>query len=183
MGWLSKANASVQAGAWPAIDYQKTRLGGSEGRRPATSIVAAAAGRVRRSFRLTPSGRFATFGGKCPQGTRFPPSPPSCIPNSRCLPQSFDLEKASRACAGQAARFQRAACLADMCGGFGSLAEQGFPARFPGRAAGAGETCSVGKDRQRRAFSTGVHAGAWPAISISHSAVAVAANVSSSIIQ
>ena len=25
-----------------------------------------AAGRVRRSFRLTPSGRFATFGGKCP---------------------------------------------------------------------------------------------------------------------
>ena len=41
-----------------------------------------------------------------------------------------------------------------MCGGFGSLAEQGFPARFPGRAVGAGETCPVGKDRQRRAFST-----------------------------
>ena len=35
-------------------------------RRSATSIVATAAGRVRRSFRLTPSGRFATFGGKCP---------------------------------------------------------------------------------------------------------------------
>ena len=37
-------------------------------RRPATSIVAAAAGRVRRSFRLTPSGRFATFGGNSPLG-------------------------------------------------------------------------------------------------------------------
>ena len=35
-------------------------------RRSATSIVATAAGRVHRSFRLTPSGRFATFGGKCP---------------------------------------------------------------------------------------------------------------------
>ncbi len=81
-------------------------------------------------------------------------SPPSCIPNSRCLPQIFDLEKASRARAGQAARFQRAACLADMCGGFGSLAQQGFPARFPGRAESAGETRSVGKDRRRRAFST-----------------------------
>ena len=72
-------------------------------------------------------------------------SPPSCIPNSRCLPQIFDLEKASRARAGQAALFQRAACLADMCGGFGSLAQQGFPARFPGRAESAGETRSVGK--------------------------------------
>ncbi len=81
-------------------------------------------------------------------------SPPSCIPNSRCLPQIFDLEKASRARAGQAARFQRAACLADMCGGFGSLAQQGFPARFPGRAESVGETRSVGKDRRRRAFST-----------------------------
>ena len=63
-------------------------------------------------------------------------SSPSCIPNPRCLPQIFDLEKASRASAGQAARFQRAACLADICGGFGSLARQGFPARFPGRPAG-----------------------------------------------
>ena len=35
-------------------------------RRSATSIVAAAAGRARRSFRLTPSGRFVTSGGKCP---------------------------------------------------------------------------------------------------------------------
>ena len=33
----------------------------------------------------------------------------------------------------------------DMCGGFGSLAQQGFPARFPGRAESAGETRSVGK--------------------------------------
>ena len=33
----------------------------------------------------------------------------------------------------------------DMCGGFGSLARQGFPARFPGRAESAGETRSVGK--------------------------------------
>ena len=37
-------------------------------RRSATSIVATAAGRVRRSFRLTPSGRFATFGGNSPLG-------------------------------------------------------------------------------------------------------------------
>ena len=42
----------------------------------------------------------------------------------------------------------------DMCGGFGSLAQQGFPARFPSRAESAGETRSVGKDRRRRAFST-----------------------------
>ena len=40
--------------------------------------------------------------------------------------------------------FRRAAALqavfesSGMCGGFGSLAQQGFPARFPGRAAGAG---------------------------------------------
>ena len=49
-----------------ASDCQKTLWGGSEGRRSATSIVAAGAGRAHRSFRLTPSGRFATFGGKCP---------------------------------------------------------------------------------------------------------------------
>ena len=42
----------------------------------------------------------------------------------------------------------------DMRGGFGSLAQQGFPARFPGRAPGAGETCPVGKGRQRRPFPT-----------------------------
>ena len=39
---------------------------GLEGRRSATSIVAVIAGRAHRSFRLTPPGRFATFGGKCP---------------------------------------------------------------------------------------------------------------------
>ena len=44
-------------------------------RSSATSIVAAGANHARRSFRLTPSGRFATFGGKCPLGTRFPPFP------------------------------------------------------------------------------------------------------------
>ena len=42
----------------------------------------------------------------------------------------------------------------DMRGGFGSLAQQGFPARFPGRAPGAGETCPGEKGRQRRPFST-----------------------------
>ena len=46
----------------------KNLMGGSEGRRPATSIVAADAGRAHRSFRLTPSGRFATFGGNSPLG-------------------------------------------------------------------------------------------------------------------
>ena len=35
-------------------------------RRSATSIFAASAGRAHRLFRLTPPGRFATFGGKCP---------------------------------------------------------------------------------------------------------------------
>ena len=50
--------------------------GGSEGPRgPGRSIVAVGAGRALRSFRSPPSGRFATFGGKCPQGTRFPPVP------------------------------------------------------------------------------------------------------------
>ena len=33
----------------------------------------------------------------------------------------------------------------DMRGGFVRLAQQGFPARFPGRAESAGETRSVGK--------------------------------------
>src|SRR5699024_9955231 len=42
----------------------------------------------------------------------------------------------------------------DMRGGFGSLAQQGFPARFPGRAPGAWETCPGEKGRQRRPFST-----------------------------
>jgi len=42
----------------------------------------------------------------------------------------------------------------DMCISLGSLAQQGFLAGFPGRTKGAGKTCSVGKDRQRRAFST-----------------------------
>ena len=42
----------------------------------------------------------------------------------------------------------------DMCGEFESLAQQGFPGRFPGRAESAGETRSVGKDHRRRAFST-----------------------------
>ena len=38
----------------------------------------------------------------------------------------------------------------DMRGGFGSLAQQGFPARFPGRASGAGETCPGEKGRRSR---------------------------------
>ena len=61
------------------------------------------------------------------QEVRRARGPSECIPNPRFLLQIFDLEKESRASAGQAARFQRAACLADMRGGFGSLA----PARLP----------------------------------------------------
>ena len=49
--------------------------GGLEGRSSATSIFAAAAGRVRRSFRLTPSGRFATFGRQQPTGLALPSVP------------------------------------------------------------------------------------------------------------
>ena len=49
----------------PASGCQITIWGGLEDRRCGSSIVASAAGCVRRSFRLTPSGRFATFGGKC----------------------------------------------------------------------------------------------------------------------
>ena len=44
--------------------------------------------------------------------------------------------------------------LSDMCGEVGSLAQQGFLAGFHGRTKGAVKTCFVGKDRQRRAFST-----------------------------
>ena len=39
----------------------------------------------------------------------------------------------------------------DMCGGFGSLAQQGFLARFPGRAAGAGgkrQSCGLLREAQ-----------------------------------
>jgi len=39
-----------------------------------------------------------------------------------------------------------------MCVSFGSLAQQGFLAGFPGRTEGAGKTCFGGKDRRRRAF-------------------------------
>ena len=76
-----------------------------------------------------------------PSGGLESRSSPKCIPNPRCLPQIFDLEKASRASAGQAARFQRAACLADMRGGFGSLA----PARLPyaGRRLRRREACAL----------------------------------------
>ncbi len=42
-----------------ALRLSKNLMGGSEGRRSATSIVAADAGRALRSFRLTPPGRFA----------------------------------------------------------------------------------------------------------------------------
>ena len=42
----------------------------------------------------------------------------------------------------------------DMRGGFGSLAQQGFPARFPGRAPGAGETCPGDKGPRSRPLST-----------------------------
>ena len=84
-------------------------------------------------------------------------SSPSCIPNPRCLPQIFDLEKASRASAGQAARFQRAACLADMRGGFGSLAPARLPyaASRPGalrRRARGKRRNPGGKDRRQPSF-------------------------------
>jgi len=42
----------------------------------------------------------------------------------------------------------------DMRVSFGSLAQQGFLAVFPGRVFGAGENGFGGKDRPRRAFST-----------------------------
>ena len=42
----------------------------------------------------------------------------------------------------------------DMRGGFGSLAQQGFPARFPGRAPGAGETYPGDKGPRSRPLST-----------------------------
>ena len=42
----------------------------------------------------------------------------------------------------------------DMRGGFGSLAQQGFPARFPGRAPGAGETCPGDKGPRSQPLST-----------------------------
>ena len=85
-------------------------------------------------------------------------SSPKYIPNPRCLPQIFDLEKASRASAGQAARFQRAACLADMRGGFGSLAPARLPyaASRPGalrRRARGKRRNPGGKDRRKPSFS------------------------------
>ena len=47
--------------------------------------VAAGAGRARRSFRCPAAGRFATSGGKCPQGTRFP----SRLPGFGAAPQAL----------------------------------------------------------------------------------------------
>ena len=77
--------------------------GGSEGPRgPGRSIVAVGAGRALRSFRSPPSGRFATFGGKCPQGTRFPPVPSECIRIARLSPVA---QSSRRALAAPSARF------------------------------------------------------------------------------
>lgn len=47
--------------------------------------VAAGAGRARRSFRCPAACRFATFGGKCPLGTRFP----SRLPGFGAAPQAL----------------------------------------------------------------------------------------------
>ncbi len=66
-------------------------------------------------------------------------SSPKYIPNPWFLLQIFDLEKESRASAGQAARFQRAACLADMRGGFGSLASARQP--YAGRRPASRRLC------------------------------------------
>ena len=206
----------------------KNLMGGSEGCRSATSIVAADAGRALRSFRLTPPGRFGPFGAKCPgcsiirtfltvvlmvslprygslchlrwqqptglalpsapQGTRFPPSPPNeiriqrhvrwirkpCAARFRLLTNTFrEVWRARRpskvdsyrpalpggrgVCAPGRKHFlsiwRKRPPWADFFDKL-SLAQQGFLARFPGRAAGAGETCPGGKDRRRRAFST-----------------------------
>ena len=105
--------------------------------------LVARSGAYRRAALSAPAVR--RFGGLA--------GPPSCIPNPRFLLQIFDLEKESRASAGQAARFQRAACLADMRGGFGSLA----PARLPyaGRRRLSRRMAQPGgKGRRRRTFST-----------------------------
>jgi len=48
-----------------------------------------------------------------------------------------------------------------MCGGFGSLAQQGFLAEFTGRAEGAGEPCFGGKDRAA-SFFDGLSRGTHP---------------------
>ena len=53
------------------------------GQTPGRSIFAEGAGRAHRSFRSPPSGRFATFGGKCPQGTRFPSVPQIPVPQHK----------------------------------------------------------------------------------------------------
>ena len=152
-------------------DCQKTLWGGSEGRRSATSIVAADAGRALRSFRLTPPGRFGPFGAKCPGCSIIRTFLTVVLMVS--LPRSGSLchlrwqqpTGLARPSAPQGWRFpprhrahtslrplRMKSESSDMRGGFGSLAQQG--SRFPGRAAGAGETCPVGKDRRRRAFST-----------------------------
>ena len=61
---------------------------------PGRSIFAEGADRAHRSFRSPPSGRFATFGGKCPQGTRFPSVPQAlCRSTSR---ERFERPKGAR---------------------------------------------------------------------------------------
>ena len=77
-------------------------LSGGSHTHPGRSIVAAGTGRALRSFRSPPSGRFATFGGKCPQGTRFPPSPPKSIRIARLFPVA---QSSRRALAAPTARF------------------------------------------------------------------------------
>ena len=54
------------------------------GQTPGRSIFAEGADRAHRSFRSPPSGRFATFGGKCPQGTRFPSVPQVLCRSTEC---------------------------------------------------------------------------------------------------
>ena len=109
--------------------------------------LVARSGAYRRAALSAPAVR--RFGGLA--------GPPSCIPNPRFLLQIFDLEKESRASAGQAARFQRAACLADMRGGFGSLAPARLPyaASRPGalrRRARGKRRNPGGKDRRQPSF-------------------------------
>ena len=55
--------------------------------------VAAGAGRARRSFRCPAACRFATFGGKCPLGTRFP----SRLPGFGAAPQALCRSTKKRA--------------------------------------------------------------------------------------
>ena len=68
------------------------------GQTPGRSIFAEGADRAHRSFRSPPSGRFATFGGKCPQGTRFPSVPQVLCRSTEC--KRFERPEVARNAGG-----------------------------------------------------------------------------------